>query len=233
MGIHTVGEPLIRPTALPGAASRAVQRTLEGPGGEARLLAAFPSAVHLAAADGAVLALVTSDAVRLPNAVVPATDRTGSPLTRLVQECDAAGCGAGVLRIGTLRVHVARWWTPRRPHPPLDRAALRAGTAELEAAFRRTEDPRPGLPGSGRAALARLTRSTAGGDRTAAAAAAARLVGLAPGPRTRRTRCRCSTSAARRPASTSPRSYAPECCRRSTRASPGASRARARSGPGW
>ncbi|MGP8304298.1 DUF2877 domain-containing protein [Streptomyces inhibens] len=181
MGIHTVGETVMRPTVMPGAASRAVQRTLEGPCGGARLLAVFPSAVYLAAADGTVLALVTSDAVRLPNAVVLTTERSGSPLTCFVREGDSAVCGAGALRVGTLGVHIARWWTPRRPRPPRDRAALRAGTAGLAAAFRRAADQRPGLPVSGRAALACLARSTADGNRAAAAAAAARLVGLGPG----------------------------------------------------
>ncbi|MFI1169485.1 DUF2877 domain-containing protein [Streptomyces sp. NPDC020801] len=180
MAIHTATDPVRPRTVLPAAASRALRPALEGPIGRARLLAVFPTAVYLATADGTVLALLTTDAVRLPNSLVVATDGA-SPLTDVVHEGDAAGCGAGFLRIGGLRVRAARWWKPRHPSRPRDRTALRVGTAELGAFFHATGRPKAGLPGSGHPALADLARYTVKGDGPAAAEAAARLIGLGPG----------------------------------------------------
>lgn len=181
MAIETAPEPAGQPRVVPGAASRIVRAVLEGPTRPARLLALFPSAVYLAAADGTVLALVTADAVRLPPAVVLVADSAHTPLTALVRDGDAASCGAALLRIGRLRVGVARWWTPRHPYPPQDRAALRAGTTELRALFHKTAGRRLGLPHHCRATVTELARRTACGDRPAAVAAAEQLLGLGPG----------------------------------------------------
>lgn len=181
MAIETAPEPARWRRVVPGAASRSVQATLEGPVRPARLLAVFPTAIYIAAADGTVLALVTADAVRLPPAVVLVADSTHTPLTGIVRDGDAASCGAASLRIGRLQVRVARWWTPRRPCPPQDRAALRAGTTELCALYRRTAGRRLGLPHHCRAAVTDLARRTVRGDRPAAVTAAERLIGVGPG----------------------------------------------------
>src|SRR6266545_1587726 len=67
------GRPMRTPMA--GAASLALRHLLDGPRRPARLIAVFPSAVYLEVrvpAEPRVLAVVSSDAVRLPNATVMA-----------------------------------------------------------------------------------------------------------------------------------------------------------------
>src|SRR5437762_1572624 len=61
--------------AIPGAASTALRGVLDRPRRSARVIAAFPSAVYLELRDAVeprVIALVCSDALRLPNSVLVA-----------------------------------------------------------------------------------------------------------------------------------------------------------------
>ena len=93
-----------------------------------------------------------------------------------------------------------------------------------------TETARPRRLRDGRRAGDRPVRRRLGGRRAAHHAGDVRDHRW---PRTPRSPCRSSTSAARRPGSTSPGSSAPASCRRSTPGWPAGSPAPDRSAPGW
>ncbi|WP_018657309.1 DUF2877 domain-containing protein [Actinomadura flavalba] len=164
------------PLPAAGSASRTLRPLLEGPRRPARVLALFPSALYLelrGASEPRTVAVVTSDAVRLPNAIVlgvPARDR---PL-RGVRESADAWIGEGRVEAGGLLVRARRWWDPR---PALGVVAspggLRAFADELSAA------PPGGLAGHPDPAL--LGACCADGDLAGAVETAERLVGLGPG----------------------------------------------------
>ncbi|WP_067462197.1 DUF2877 domain-containing protein [Actinomadura macra] len=167
-------EPSAR-RAMPGAASRRLDAVLRGPLRPARVLGVFPAVVYLVHEAGTVVAVCSTDAVRLPNSVVLATPRAAAPFSA-VTNAGPAWLGAGRLRMGPLTVTVARWWTPRRPLPAHGTVALRAGLDVLEAAMVPT-----GLPPAAHADLDGLVRSATRGDLDETAHAASRLVGLGPG----------------------------------------------------
>lgn len=109
---------------LPGAASVALRPTVCRPPGSAAVLASFPTAVYLSCGTAAagdrptVLALVTRDALRLPNAVVLPVLATAR-LFHAVAPGDPAWVGSGAVWAGPLRIRVRRWWSaavPARPH---------------------------------------------------------------------------------------------------------------------
>src|SRR5262249_35441025 len=114
-----------------GAASVAIHSLITGRTRPVAVLAEFPSAIYLATAPGAVVALVSKNAVRLPCAVVLG-DEAG-----LSEVGDTAGheasVGAGAIVVGRLRVEVARWWRPSPPAPPSDPAVLSRGVEALGA----------------------------------------------------------------------------------------------------
>jgi Protein of unknown function (DUF2877) len=130
-----------------GAASMAVRVLVLGPSRPVAVLAAFPSAIYLSTGDGAVVALVTNDAVRLPCAIVVGTELpdlsasatwVGGSLgddsagrARLLEATEGASVGAGAVAVGRLRVEVARWWLPMPPAPPPDSAVLARGLSAL------------------------------------------------------------------------------------------------------
>jgi hypothetical protein len=127
-----------------------------------------------------VVALVTSDALRLPCSVVLAVRRTCAPFAAVTP--GVTGC-VGDLRISVagLEVHAARWWRPRRP-----RAARAEELGDRgERAIQKVEDLCPDLRGSTRAALAEPGARFAGAlirrDRAAVVDTADRLIGLGPG----------------------------------------------------
>lgn len=166
-------------------ASRALQEGLCGPAGPASVLAAFPAAVYLAHRGG-VVAVLTTDAVRLPNAVVVARDSSMRPFAGL-------GAGAGGVVGGGLVAVAGRvlatvdartdWFEPR-PAVGLMAPGLHTRLRELASAMTAPWlDPHAGLPHA--AALAQATQrlDVALGSRepTAIAAAAHGLVGLGPG----------------------------------------------------
>src|SRR5438105_4051196 len=101
----------LMPVAVAGAASTAVRQALTGPARPARVLAVFPAAVYLEIADAAeprVIALVTSDAMRPPNAVAIAATASGRPFATVRDDHPASIGGSparpGGLRLGALRV---------------------------------------------------------------------------------------------------------------------------------
>ena len=160
-----------------GAASMTVRPLLDGPRRDARVLASFPLACYLelkAPAEPCVLALVTADAVRLPNAlVVPDT----TPLAR-IRVGMLAQVGTGVVRAGPMLAGAARWWDPAPALPPVTPAHLEASLAHLRALCA-ASDRRPGLTDAdGPAALA---AACATGSLADAVERAERVVGLGPG----------------------------------------------------
>lgn len=179
----------IRPAPRPGerlpaagAASLALRPVLEPPRRPARVIAVFPSAVYLelrGPAEPRVAAVVTSDAVRLPNAVVMVATRRERPF-RPVREGAEAWIGEGRIETEGLEVRIRRWWNPSPALGTLTQAALARGTDTLEAALREAGDgARCGLAGHPDPVL--LADRCARGDLAGAVEAAERIVGLGPG----------------------------------------------------
>jgi hypothetical protein len=90
----------------------------------------FPTAVYLDTGDE-VVALVTTDALRLPCALVLAASSGARPFATL-RSGDVAVVGAGVVAIGDRQFLVRRWWRPARLRPlqPVPRLAARADVLE-------------------------------------------------------------------------------------------------------
>ncbi|WP_158562822.1 DUF2877 domain-containing protein [Marinitenerispora sediminis] len=143
----------------------------------------FRSAVYLEVEDPrrpAVIALLASDAVRLPNGIVLAEPQSAEPFA-----CVAVSTQVRVGRLsvvfdrpaGPLSVRVGRWWRPPAPRPAgpsrEGRAASARGVAELAALLAGVSG---GLPAGAAAPLA-----TAVDDPDRAALVCERLLGLGPG----------------------------------------------------
>jgi hypothetical protein len=167
-----------------GAASLALRHLLTGPRRQARLIAVFPSALYLEVrvpAEPRVLAVVSTDAVRLPNATVIAASSRQHPFGG-IHEGDDALIGDGLIDIVApnavprLRVRVRRWWDPSPVLGPISVARLAQGEVTLES----TVDASPfGLRGHPGPEL--LASRCAAGDLAHAVDAAERIVGLGPG----------------------------------------------------
>ncbi|WP_155359021.1 DUF2877 domain-containing protein [Acrocarpospora macrocephala] len=161
-------------TYVPGAASMAVRPALETPRRPARVLAAFPAAVYLelrTEVEPHVIALVTGEATRLPNAVV-LTD----PLDGFAAG-DEAWVGDGFIEVGGLAIRIRRWWDPAPALPRTNLARLAESLAQLgeicDASARR-----PGLTGGACELLADGCHS---GSLVNAVTSAEQLMGLGPG----------------------------------------------------
>lgn len=118
-----------------GAISTAVAPLLHGPSRPARVVAATRYAVHLATGDRELpaLAVVTRDAIRLPNALVLPFSSADRPLDLNPQW---AGFGAGRVVIGPVRFEPEASWTPPRVQDassPPDPARVRQVTVLLDA----------------------------------------------------------------------------------------------------
>lgn len=160
-----------------GAASLGVRAPLGGSRCQVRAIAVFPSAVYLQierAEEPAVIALVASDAVRLPNSVVLAAPARQEPF-RGIREGDFGLVGEGCAQIGgLLRARVRRWWDPIPVIGPLSQARLSHGERTLDGVTGRW-----GL--TGHTAPDALAQACADGDLANAVDAAERIVGLGPG----------------------------------------------------
>ncbi|WP_315987623.1 DUF2877 domain-containing protein [Actinomadura sp. HBU206391] len=189
-----VREPLAPPgparSPVAGVASLTLRELLDRPRCVARVIAVFPSAVYVemrSPAEPRVLAVVGSDAVRLPNAIVVAATSRDLPFAA-VREGDDAWVGDGVVEVtgaGTgggptsrlrIRVRTRRWWDPSPVLGPVSPAQLAHGALGLAA---ETSEERCGLadhPGPGL-----LAGRCADGDLAHAVDAAERIVGLGPG----------------------------------------------------
>ena len=180
-----------RPPAA-GAASLALRPLLDPPRRAARVIAVFPAALYLEMRGGGpggrreprVLAVVTSDAGRLPNAVVVVAHRREHPF-RSVREGADAFVGDGRIEAEGLTVRVRRWWDPSPALGAMQPASLsrgiRALEAELTAAGALTAEGPSGGGLAGHPDPDALAASCAAGDLAGAVEAAERIVGLGPG----------------------------------------------------
>ncbi|GAA2407264.1 hypothetical protein GCM10010191_14460 [Actinomadura vinacea] len=170
-----------RPPAA-GAASLALRPVLDAPRRPARVIAVFPSAVYLEPRGGPeprVIAVVSSDAVRLPNAVVVVATCRERPF-RAVREGGDAWVGDGRVETEGLETRVRRWWEPSPALGAVPPAVLARGVRALEAALRDAgEASRGGL--AGHPDPVRLADRCAAGDLAGTVEAAERIVGLGPG----------------------------------------------------
>lgn len=163
---------------LPAAASTALRATLASPSARTgRVLAAFPSAVYIALDDPArdepaVLAVVTADGIRLPNALRAASVAAQGPFGAL-RAGQAARVTRGAVDLPGVRVTAARWWDSR-PRLRPGRAALSRTVPALAEALA----PQPSAVAD---RLEPLAQALAADDGPAAEAAAAGLLGLGPG----------------------------------------------------
>ncbi|GAB3901453.1 hypothetical protein GCM10027612_64890 [Microbispora bryophytorum subsp. camponoti] len=171
--------PASRPPAasayVSGAASEAVRPTIEAPRRPARVLAVLPLALYLeirSEAEPHVVAVVTGEATRLPNAVLLA-ERLGG-----VSAGDDAWVGEGSIEVGGVSICVRRWWDPAPPLGAADPARL-APALGLLGRVRAASPRRPGLVPDGAPAL--LDRGCRSGSLVESITAAERLIGLGPG----------------------------------------------------
>ncbi|MEU6035072.1 DUF2877 domain-containing protein [Actinomadura sp. NPDC047616] len=182
-----------RPPAA-GAAGLPLRPLLEAPRRPARVIAAFPSAVYLEmrvepradprtgtcrAPEPRVLAVVCSDAVRLPNALVLAATRRERPF-RSVREGAEAWVGDGLVETDGLYVRARRWWDPVPALGPLTPSGAARGLRELEDALDEA-DAAAACGLAGHPDPEALAGACAAGDLAGAVEAAERIVGLGPG----------------------------------------------------
>lgn len=166
------------PSGAPGMVSTAVAHLVTGPQRTGRVVAASKSAVYLSTGDAATpaMALVTEDAIRVPNGIVLSARAEDSPFVWLRPKMEAT-MGDGNVRLGSLRVVPGRVWAPcristfKRPHV-LQRAF------ELGALVDRYALPTvPEL----RAPLSSLESGLRDLDRDRIWEAGGRMLGLGPG----------------------------------------------------
>lgn len=164
----------VRPD-VPVAVSTAVAPLLRDPGA-ATVLACFPAAVYVRLLAGDVLALVTSDGLRLPNALVVAASSRQSPFAPHGPGSRAA-LDDGALVLDGVRYRPVRSWAPReRTSGALAPAAVAALGGLLGAAGAPHDGEVARRLDDGAAALAAALRT---GERLGEAADA--LLGLGPG----------------------------------------------------
>jgi hypothetical protein len=165
-----------RSEATRAAASTRTRHLLAGPRRSGKVLSVFPTAVYVgfSADEGSELVAVeTSDGLRLPRAVTLAAASNARPL-RAVRAGDDAYVGEGRLDVGLLRLDVVRWWSPRRP-----RTVNSAGydDARLDAVSRLL----PALPTELEDRLRFLTRALEAHGSADVQDAVTALLGLGPG----------------------------------------------------
>jgi hypothetical protein len=157
-------------------ASAAIADLLDGPARPAELIGSFPVAVYVKAAAG-VVALVSPDGVRLPNAMVLSRADHASVVRHAAT--GPLQVGGGAVRLGPVCVIPGRWWDPV---PRLGRvdAGLLAGRLDavraILPAWPDAADPAAGRLRTGREALASVLAGT--GD---LAGTVRSLVGLGAG----------------------------------------------------
>ncbi len=177
-----VGERTV--IALPAVASSAIAPLLRGGHRDLRVLAAFPQAAYLSVGEDLV-ALVTSDGIRQPDAVVLNVPSIARPLARTFVG-QTGRIGNGGVRLGDLEISVSRWWDPtprlRATTPARLRAAsetTRRRIAATEGRTRRGEDV--DLAFALAEALDGTRMALSAGDDAAAFTAARASIGLGPG----------------------------------------------------
>ncbi len=118
------------PAGVPVAAPTTLTGLLSGPARTATVRGVFPTAVYLDTSEE-VVALVSSDALRLPCALLLGTPSSHRPFAA-VRWGDVATLGAGEVVVGDLRFLVRRWWRPTLAQslPPGPQLAARADALE-------------------------------------------------------------------------------------------------------
>lgn len=114
---------------IPVAASVAVLPHLAGPARPATIVGLYPSALYLD--DGhTTIAVLTRDAVRLPNALVLTSSSDEHPFADVPIESHAS-MGAGSVTVGALRFEPARSWEARPVLQPVACRMLAHHTQQL------------------------------------------------------------------------------------------------------
>jgi hypothetical protein len=158
---------------MPGAASVTIASALGRAPAPARVLGAFPTAVYVDGGD-TVVAVVTHDAVRLPNSVVVPVTSSERPFDH-VNAGTPASIGNGCVTLGPLTVRATRWWDSRVRPSVIDHAAVAPRLATLGRLLAAAaEQPGIRIP----AGLGEALRAH---DLTAVVAHARAIVGLGPG----------------------------------------------------
>jgi hypothetical protein len=175
--------PVVASTALRPVLAAPPGAVAPGAAAQGRVLAALPSALYVAVADE-VVAVVTRDAVRLPNAAVLPQPAAQAPFAVHVAGA-AAEVWDGALHVATqeggqVAYRPVREWAPR-PVLPGQPASVRASVVDDLA--RRLGPAACRSPTATRLATATADLQSAllAGDLRGARAAADRLVGLGPG----------------------------------------------------
>lgn len=119
------------PSRVPVAAPTALRDLLGGPARTAVVRGVFSTAVYLDTGDE-VVALVTTDALRLPCALVLAAPSSSRPFAAIRPD-DVAAVGEGAVAFGNRHFLVRRWWRPARLRPLLPGPRLAARADALEA----------------------------------------------------------------------------------------------------
>lgn len=169
-------QSLAPPDVQPVAASHAIAGVLQGPPRPVRVLAAFPAAVYLEHEEG-IVALVASDGVHQPNALVLTRPATRRPMAGL-NVARRGEIGQGTLWIAGRRVMVTRWFDPLPRVAGVDATTLAHRVAAARRELAAATGPAPTELTDPLAAVIAAVRAE---DRPGAVTAARRLIGLGPG----------------------------------------------------
>ncbi len=187
--------PAISMAAAPALASTGIADLLRGPLRPASVISIFPTAIYLRTEplvypdrngvetrrQSGVVAILTSDASRLPLGAIlhrPATDR---PLISGRGRLHAF-LGEGRITVGPLTVRASGWWDPRPRLPSIHPALLPEGMRELRSAVsERLHSPVREVPVELCAQLGALRAALRRNDVTSALRAGQRMIGLGPG----------------------------------------------------
>jgi len=160
----------------PATASSGVATLVRGDARPVRVLAVFRAAVYLGHDDG-VVALVASDGIHHPNAIV-VPDATAAVPFASVRTHQGGTVGGGRVVLPGLRLRVTRWTDPVPHLGRVDPTHLRAHAREVRERLLVATGP---VPESLRHPAARVGTALLDGDTAGAVAAARRLLGSGPG----------------------------------------------------
>jgi hypothetical protein len=171
----TAATPRSVPRLL-AVASAAIADVVTGPAREVRVLAAFPAAVYLAHDEGLV-ALVASDGIAHPNALVVAVPTSARPFAG-THPGQRGTVGGGRVELGGLTATVTRWFDPALRLPATSASALASHAEDLRGLLLERTGPFPLDLAVPAVEVAEVLRA---GDPAAVVTAAHRLVGRGPG----------------------------------------------------
>jgi hypothetical protein len=132
---------VLQPTEVPAAAPVAVRPLIAAPARPAAVRGMFPTAVYLDTGDD-MIAVVSSDGLRLPCALVVAEPSSARPFAEISGGA-AATVGDGAVVVGNDRFVVRRWSHPRRPRALHPGEALSRRVVALDALLAGAPIPLP------------------------------------------------------------------------------------------